>query len=64
MDKNENTALHLACKYKHLDEVKTLIQEDPEEFSYYPNNFYETPLYITARNGGGQRAAAEKDIGH
>ncbi|KAK6278912.1 hypothetical protein POUND7_019179 [Theobroma cacao] len=49
-DNEENTALHKAIRYGHLDAVHALIQEDPG-FSYSVNKSGETPLYIAARRG-------------
>ncbi|KAI9196528.1 hypothetical protein LWI28_024678 [Acer negundo] len=46
----EDTALHEAVRYNHLDLVKVLTEADPE-LTYEANRAGETPLYLAAERG-------------
>ncbi|KAI5318403.1 hypothetical protein L3X38_038111 [Prunus dulcis] len=47
INKEKDTALREAVRFKHLGVVATLIRKDPD-FSYPPNVAGETPLYLAA----------------
>ncbi|KAJ9700549.1 hypothetical protein PVL29_006046 [Vitis rotundifolia] len=49
-NKEEDTALHEAVRYRQLDVVKSLIEADPE-FEYCRNRAGETPLYMAVKRG-------------
>ena len=46
-NKEKNTALHEAVRFKYSDVVELLIEEDPE-FTYGANESGITPLYMAA----------------
>jgi hypothetical protein len=50
VNKKNDTALHEAVRYNHLNVVQLLIGTDPN-FSYSANDAGETPLYIAAERG-------------
>ena len=47
-NKEKNTALHEAIRFKYSDVVELLIEEDPE-FTYGANESGITPLYMAAK---------------
>ncbi|CAL9027359.1 unnamed protein product [Prunus brigantina] len=46
-NKEKDTALHFAVRFKHFRVVEILTREDPD-FSYSANDAEETPLYLAA----------------
>ncbi|RVW72846.1 Ankyrin repeat-containing protein ITN1 [Vitis vinifera] len=50
MNREGDTALHEAVRYRHPKVVKLLIKEDPM-FTYGPNHKGNTPLYMAAERG-------------
>ncbi|KAJ1404728.1 Ankyrin repeat [Sesbania bispinosa] len=46
-DKENDTALHEAVRYHHIEVVNILLQNDPNH-SYNANNANETPLYLAS----------------
>ena len=49
-NKEKNTALHEAVRYRHSDVVELLIEKDPE-FTYGANDSGIPPLYMAAERG-------------
>ncbi|XP_062099644.1 ankyrin repeat-containing protein At5g02620-like [Humulus lupulus] len=49
-NEEEDTALHEAVRFQHLEVVRILTREDPH-FSYSANEAGETPLYIAVEGG-------------
>ncbi|KAK8304393.1 hypothetical protein V6Z11_D04G219000, partial [Gossypium hirsutum] len=48
-DQESNTALHVAARYGHVEEVQELLEFENPDFPYFVNRNQETPLYIAAR---------------
>lgn len=46
-----DTALHEAVRYRRLETVTVLVEEEEAEYSYFANRAGETPLYLAARSG-------------
>ncbi|PON53342.1 Transmembrane protein, partial [Trema orientale] len=49
-NKENDTSLHEAVRFRHLDVVRLLTNEDPD-FLHYANEAGETPLYMAAERG-------------